>query len=432
MSQLQIVYVPIDQPKPWPGNPRVHGEHDVQKIANSIKHFGWVNPMILQRGTDRIIAGHGRQEAGRQLGETEVPVIYLDISDDDAKAYTIADNALAELSSWDPDLLLESMLQLESIGYDIDLTGVDLDSIRLEDPIAEEDDAEVSVSKNDPIVKKGDIFRLGPHRIMCGDSTSADDVTAVLNGNSPILMVTDPPYGVDYDPAWRAEAAERGSLHFAPRSLGKVANDTQIDWTAAYSLFNGQVAYVWHAGKYGSIVSKNLEDCGFEVVSQIIWSKPGFAISRGDYHWQHEPCWYVVRKGKTHNWQGSRDQTTIWNIANGAFQGRSGLTEDDERTGHGTQKPIECMARPIRNNTSHGEQVYDPFLGSGTTLIAAHKLGRVCFGLELDPAYAEVIIRRWAKSCGGENPDFEHVNGTLTLAEILANADQDSEATISE
>ncbi len=176
------------------------------------------------------------------------------------------------------------------------------------------------------------------------------------------------------------------------RSKGKVDNDDCADWKDSYSLFPGDVAYVWHASTYTNTVSKNLEDCGFKLVSNIIWVKQHFVFSRGDYHWQHEPCWYAVRKGKTHNWQGARDQSTVWEIkTNNPF----GNSECEEKYGHGTQKPVECMARPILNNSQKGESIYDPFCGSGSTLIACEKLKRRCFAVELNPKYCQMIIQRW-------------------------------------
>jgi DNA modification methylase len=197
-------------------------------------------------------------------------------------------------------------------------------------------------------------------------------------------MVTDPPYGVEYDPQWRVDAAAKGNLSYGASAVGKVQNDDRVDWGEAYQLFGAQVAYVWHAGKYSPEVAKSLNDSGFEIISQIIWVKPTFAISRGDYHWQHEPCWYAHRKGATHNWQGSRSETTTWEIERGCAT----------KTGHGTEKPVECMAKPIRNNTKPGQLVCDPFLGSGTTLVACEQLSREGVGIEIDPKYVAVTLER--------------------------------------
>jgi DNA modification methylase len=202
-------------------------------------------------------------------------------------------------------------------------------------------------------------------------------------------MVTDPPYGVNYDPKWRDDLgidwtgqAQRLSTHpnakpLHSRSLGKVTNDGQADWREAWSLFPGNIAYVWHGGLHAGTVADSLSSVGLVIRAQIIWVKQHFVFSRGDYHWQHEPCWYAVRG--TGAWSGDRKQTTVWEIANAsAFRGE----KDDSTTGHGTQKPVECMQRPIENNSSLGQAVYDPFCGSGTTVIAAERTGRVC--LEAD------------------------------------------------
>ena len=202
-------------------------------------------------------------------------------------------------------------------------------------------------------------------------------------------MVTDPPYGVDYDPSWRDE--KLGCF-----AADRILNDDQSDWSAAWSLFPGNVAYVWHAGKKASIVQESLEKVDFQVRSQIIWAKSHFAISRGHYHWQHEPCWYAVKKNRTANWQGDRKQRTVWQI-----------NRDKEKTGHATQKPIECMSRPILNHTLEGEAVYDPFGGSGTTLIACELLKRNCYMMELSPIWCRVIIERWERLTGRKAVRYE-------------------------
>jgi DNA modification methylase len=197
-------------------------------------------------------------------------------------------------------------------------------------------------------------------------------------------MVTDPPYGVNYDPEWRHRAGVNSSSR-----IGKVENDGRADWTEAWALFPGNIAYVWHGALHAATVAANLEREGFTIRAQIIWAKERLVIGRGDYHWQHEPCWYAVRsKG---NWTGGRKQTTLWSISS---------KDQDVETVHGTQKPVECMRRPIVNNTSPGEAVYEPFLGSGTTLIAAESVGRICFAVELSPAYVDVAVRRWQAFTG--------------------------------
>lgn len=200
-------------------------------------------------------------------------------------------------------------------------------------------------------------------------------------------MVTDPPYGVNYDPTWRMKGLKQHKI----KSVGLIENDHRIDWTEAYSLFTGNIAYVWHSGKYSHIIAQNLIDCGYEIAYQIIWNKNSGAIGRGDIHWKHEPCLYAIKKGKPHNWQGSRDVWSVWDIQN--LSARN-VQLSEGQSGHGSQKPLECMARPIRNNSKEGDIIYDPFLGSGTTMIASEKLNRVCYGLELTPKYCQIIINR--------------------------------------
>jgi DNA modification methylase len=239
----------------------------------------------------------------------------------------------------------------------------------------------------------GDLWLCGGHRVLCGDATEATAVERLLGADVPLLMVTDPPYGVNYDPLWREEAGLG-----AQRQTGRVENDDRVDWSEAFALFPGDVAYVWHAGLYAGEVASSLQRCEFGIRSQIIWWKQHFALSRGHYHWQHEPCWYAVRAGKPASWCGDRKQATVWEVSNlNAFGGEKAT---DTITGHGTQKPVELMRRPLLNHTERGGLVYDPFLGSGSTLIAAEDTGRVCYGLELSPAYVDVIVQRWQKLAG--------------------------------
>jgi len=208
----------------------------------------------------------------------------------------------------------------------------------------------------------------------------------------PHLMVTDPPYGVEYDPAWRAKAGVNKNR----KKLGPVTNDDRADWREAWALFPGTVAYVYHGGLHSGVAQAALEAEGFVMRAQIIWAKDRLVLSRGDYHWQHEPCWYAVRPGEaTAPRTDDRRQTTLWEIASTLWRIPA---RDDGGLGHGTQKPVECMARPIRNH--HSLAVYDPFLGSGTTLIAAESLSRQCFGLELKPEYLQVAIDRWEAFTG--------------------------------
>ena len=208
----------------------------------------------------------------------------------------------------------------------------------------------------------------------------------VLAGATPHLMVTDPPYGVEYDPGWREKAGVAGAGY----AKGKVLNDDNADWREAWALFPGDVAYVWHAGLFAGVVGESLIATKFKLRSQIIWDKGQLVMSRGDYHWQHEPWWYAVREGKTGHWAGDRKQVTVWQIEK----------PRKSETGHGTQKPVDCMRIPIENNSQPGDAVYEPFSGSGTTIIAAEMTGRSCYAVELNPAYVDVAVRRWQEFTG--------------------------------
>ncbi|MBL0320595.1 MAG: site-specific DNA-methyltransferase [Alphaproteobacteria bacterium] len=260
----------------------------------------------------------------------------------------------------------------------------------------------IDVTHNKWNAQCGEVWLLGNHRIICGDSTDESVVQKVMNGVIPFLMVTDPPYGVKYNPSWRNEAAKNCKAMWNNKSkdknnvtaVGEVLNDSQSDWSEAWKLFQGDVAYVYHAPTFFPEVSNSLIKNDFAIRSQIIWNKSHFSFGRGDYHWGHESCAYAVRQGKKSNYIGGRKQSTVWNCQ----------VLQRNNTGHSTQKPLECMLRPIRNHDS--EFVYDPFLGSGTTLIACEQLNRTCIGIELNPQYVSVILERY-KSTTGKTPTRE-------------------------
>jgi DNA modification methylase len=385
---LAVDYRPVVTLIPYARNARTHSDAQLAEIAASIRAFGFTNPILVD-GENGIIAGHGRLLAARKLGMTEVPVIELaGMSEVERRAYLLADNKLAMNAGWDTEMLALELGDLASLGFDLSLTGFGDDELAgllnsgnpgLTDP---DDVPEVPA---EPVSRLGDVWLLGRHRLVCGDSTNPRDVAPALNGVKPHLMVTDPPYGVSYDPSWRTILAENPD----GIATGAVLNDDRADWREAWSLFPGDVAYVWHGGLHAGTVAESLEAAGFAVRSQIIWDKGRLVIGRGDYHWQHEPAYYAVRKGKTGHWEGGRSQTTVWQIPH---------RKND--TGHGTEKPVECMKRPIENNSSPGQAVYEPFSGSGTSIIAAEMTGRSCHAIELNPAYVDVAIRRWQDFTG--------------------------------
>ena len=437
IRDLRIELVPVAKLVPYARNARLHSEAQVAQIAAAIQEFGWTNPVITNaRGG--ILAGHGRVLAAERLGYEVVPCIRRsNLTRAQERAYVLADNRLAELAAWDPELLGLELGELRAEGFNLELAGFSPDDVdrwiaqagATTSGRTDPDDApplpEVAVSR------LGDVWLLGEHRVACGDCTSRDAVSALLErargrkARQPRLMVTDPPYGVEYDPAWR----ERSGLAKAGGKMakGKLRNDDRADWREAWALFPGDVAYVWHAGNKAHVVAASLEAMKFQVRAQIVWVKTRFVISRGAYHGQHEPAFYAVREGADDHWQnvappepspedvaerfdldhanvlyavregataawaGGRKQSTVWTIEH--------LRND---SGHPTQKPLEAMRRPIENNSAPGDGVYDPFLGSGTTLIAAEVTGRRCFAFDLDPRYVDVAVRRWQDFTGRE------------------------------
>jgi DNA modification methylase len=377
---------------PYARNARTHSEEQVGQIAASIREWGWTAPVLVDEA-DGIIAGHGRVLAAARLGIAEIPVmIARGWSEAQKRAYVIADNKLTDNGGWDQALLKIELDDLASMGFDLPLMGFsdgELAGLMKSNPgLTDPDDA--PEPPLEPISQVGDVWVLGRHRLVCGDATKPDDVAVALAGVKPHLMVTDPPYGVDYNANWRNERIRSDGTAIGGRAVGKVVNDDEDDWRAAWALFPGDVAYVWHASLHAVEAAESLRAAGFEPRAQIIWTKQQFVIGRGDYQWMHEPCWYAIRKGKPGHWKGDRKQTTVWQIDKPV----------KSETGHSTQKPVECMQRGIENNSSPGQVVYDPFVGSGTTIIAAEMTGRSCHAIEISPAYVDVAMLRWQNFTG--------------------------------
>ncbi|AZQ67638.1 site-specific DNA-methyltransferase [Silicimonas algicola] len=377
---------PVESLIPYARNARTHSEAQVALIAGSIREFGFNNPVLVD-GENGIIAGHGRVLAARKLGLKQVPVIELThLSEAEKRAYVLADNRLAEQAGWDRELLALELGDLGDLGIDLgDLgfDGAELDALLIHGAPDPREEATPEVPAV-PVSRPGDLWVLGRHRLICGDATDRTTVERLLGGVQPHLLVSDPPYGVEYDPDWRNRAGASET-----KRTGKVLNDHRADWREAWALFPGEVAYVWHGALHASTVADSLLACDFEIRSQIIWAKERHVLSRGHYHWQHEPCWYAVR-GKGH-WSGDRTQSTLWTIPS---------RDQDAATIHGTPKPVECMRRPMLNNSSPGQAVYEPFSGSGTSLIAAETCGRACYAVELDPGYVDVAVKRWQAFTG--------------------------------
>lgn len=410
-----------------PRNPNKHGDKQIALLAKIINAQGWRAPITVSNRSGFIVNGHGRLQAARLLQVENVPVERQDYATE-AEEYAdlIADNRIAELADLDDGMLSGLLNDALFADFDMDLTGFDSSSL-LElasiagagDPVdapPKIDQAEVLRTKYG--VELGQLWALGDNTIFCGDSTKAEDVKLALSGAVPMLMVTDPPYGVEYDPAWRNDV-KSGK---ASERTGKVLNDHRASWATAYNLFPGDVAYVWHGALHGGEVSRSLESCGFEIKSQIIWAKKNFVMCRSHYHWRHEPCFFAVRKGGKAWFVGNRKNNTVWaDIVDSwkpsdelfvakvdqdtllAFDSSQTTVWDlgvsaEVKTVHGTQKPLECMARPISNHES--EFVYKPLSGSGTTIMACHNAGRKCRAIELSPGYVAVALQRYEDATG--------------------------------
>jgi len=397
----------LDRIKPYEKNPRTLPDKAVAKVAGSLKTFGFQKPIVVDEA-GVIIAGHVVYKAAQQAGFTRVPVVISSLDAKAAKAYRLADNRTAQETDWLDDLLRQEVTALDDDGFD--LASLGFDDRELQKLLSDDEEMaraeETPEPPANPVTVEGDVWLLGNHRIICGDSTKADVVDKVLAGVKPHLMVTDPPYGVKYDASWRDE--RMGKTGVTGTAKGKVLNDDRADWREAWALFPGEVAYVWHADLHAREVVESLESCQFRMRAQIIWAKSSLAMSRGHYHFQHEPCWYAVREksGATAHWCGARDQSTLWKIDK----------PQKSETGHSTQKPVECMRRPIMNNSSPGQAVYEPFSGSGTTIIAGEMTGRHVYAIELNPAYVDVAVKRWQDFTGqkatleGDGRTFEEID----------------------
>jgi len=389
---VKVVDRRADELKPYPGNPRIPGQA-IHLVAESIREFGWRQPIVVDE-KDEIIVGHTRQLAAFELGQEFVPVHVAEgLTDEQKRAYRLADNRLNEYGKWDVEMLKTELTELASLGLNLEMTGFSPGQLRKY--------AGADLSEPDPIgdaeerVQLGELWKMGEHVILCGDATKAEDVARLLEHGTPALMVTDPPYGVSYDPTWRSDSGLANDVE-----QPKILNESRVDWREAWALFPGEVAYVWHSGLHAATVEEGLVATGFQIRAQIIWAKPSMAISRGHYHWQHEPCWfairhdpcyYAVKKGHKAHWTGSRAETTLWNLAGDEFM-----------SNHPNQKPLEAMARPMLNNSVAGDFVYDPFAGSGTAIIAAEKTERRCLAIELDPHFSDVALTRWEELTGGK------------------------------
>lgn len=385
----------LENPKNW----RKHPKAQRDAMSSILKEIGYADA-LLARETDEglmLIDGHLRKET---TPDQEVPVLIVDLDDNEADLLLASHDPIAAMAHADSDALEAILKSTETTeeGVDKFLSRLANSHSILLGEAAEEDGP--LPTPEEAITQPGDLWQLGDHRLLCGDATNQADVQTLLAGAVPHLMVTDPPYGVEYDPEWRAELFDQEV------SAGKVTNDDRADWTEAWRLFPGAVAYVWHADKHTATTYSSLETAGFQPRSTIVWVKQTAPISRAAYHWRHELAWYAVKKGGTADWRGGRKQNTVWEIANANAYGGD---QEDQNTIHSTQKPVECMGRPMRNHRT--DAVYDPFLGSGTSIIAAHQAGISCYGLEIEPRYCDIIVQRW-QNYSGQRADLARLRSS--------------------
>lgn len=375
---------------PYARNARTHSEAQVAQIAASIREFGFTNPVLID-GENGIIAGHGRVLAARKLGMTEVPCIELaHLTEAQKRAYVIADNKLALNAGWDDALLAIELQELGELGFDLDLTGFSADEIEalMPEEVAPgltDEDAAPEV-QDDPVSKPGDVWLLGKHRVMCGDSTSITDLERLTSGQMVDMWLTDPPYNVAYEGGTKDRLTIMNDA-MADEQFRQFLRDAYV--AADTVMKPGAVFYIWHADSEGYNFRGAAIDAGWTVRQCLIWCKQTLVIGRQDYQWRHEPCLYGWKEGAAHLWASDRKQTTVLEFDRPSRNGE-----------HPTMKPVALFEYLMLNNTKGGDIVLDSFGGSGTTLIAAEKNGRVAYLMELDPKYVDVIVRRWQEFTG--------------------------------
>lgn len=407
---MQITYRKIDEIKPYEKNAKEHPKAQIDQIARSIKEFGFSQPVVVDKD-DIIIVGHGRVLASKQLGLNEVPVLKLaNLTKAQANAYRLADNKLNE-SEWDMKLVVTELKELDQAGFDVELTGFSKDLLQDED----EKDNEVPEIPTTPKTVEGDLYELGDHRLLCGDSTKAVDMEKLMNGHKADMVFTDPPYNVDYKGAGKNTSDGIMNDKMSDDAFYLFLCDTFEQTKKAIKA--GAGCYVFHSHKTATTFEQTLEKAGFTIDTQLIWNKPNAGLGMNHYRTKHEPFYYCSQ-GKEKTFYGDRTGTTVWKIPNDPesalkwLEKTMGELESGKTTVwsiaranvneyvHPTQKPVELPARAMINSSKQGDIILDQFLGSGTTLISAEKTNRVCYGLELDPKFADVIVQRWVNYTG--------------------------------
>lgn len=396
-TTTQMEMVSIDKLIPYVNNARTHSAEQVNKLRSSLREFGFVNPVIVDKDYG-IIAGHGRVLAAKEEGIDEVPCVLVDyLTEAQKKAYIIADNRFAQDAGWDEELLRIEIESLQGEDFDISLTGFEADEIADlfkdgNDKEVQDDDYDLSAAlEKAAFVERGDVWTVGRHRLMCGDATSADDVSKLMDGRKANLILTDPPYGVSFQSS-DGLSIQNDSIkgeEFYQFLLSAMQNMASV-------LENGGAAYVFHADTEGLNFRKAFVDAGFHLAGCCIWVKNSLVLGRSDYQWQHEPVLYGFLQNGKHPWYSDRKQTTIWNF-----------DKPKRNKNHPTSKPLDLLAYPISNSTQANAIVIDTFGGSGSTLMACEQSNRICCTMELDEKYASVILRRYVEDSG--NPDDVYV-----------------------
>jgi DNA modification methylase len=402
---LQIVRVPIDSVYEDPANTRLHGERNLESIVNSLRRWGQVEPLVVRKGDRRIIGGNGRHVAMKKLGWTECEIVEVDVTDSQAAALSIALNRTAELAEWDEQALATMLNSLQAEGFDVGDIGFDdaelaalLDGLDIEpggsDPDLEQD--EIPEPPAEPFTKRGDLWLLGEHRLLCGDCTNPEDVRRVMKGERAILFATDPPYLVDYDgtnhPTGSKSWADSYGITWDDSSQGPELYDAFIQAALDHATLPNAAIYIWHASKRQAMLEAVLTKHDILWHQQIIWAKDRPVMVRMHYRFGHEPCCYGWKRGnRPPRLAGADMPSTVWAL--------KGLYHD-ERPEHPTPKPLDCFGIPMRQHVEPGGLCYEPFSGSGTQIIAAEQLRRRCYSLEIEPRYVDVAVERWCRLTG--------------------------------
>ena len=381
---------PLTKLIPYARNARTHSDEQIAQIASSIKEWGWTTPVLVDE-SGQIIAGHGRVSAARKLGIEEAPVMVASgWTDAQKRAYVLADNKLALNAGWDNELLALEVADLKELGYDLDLTGFSSDEVDAlladggTEGLTDPDDSPEPPS--DPVTAPGDVWICGPHRVMCGSATDQSHMDTLCKGERVDLLLTDPPYNVAYKGKTKDALTIKNDSMSDDEFCGFL-RDAFV--TADTAMRPGAVFYIWHADSEGYNFRGACRDAGWQVRQCLIWEKNTLVMGRQDYHWKHEPCLYGWKDGAGHLWANDRKQTTLLKF-----------DRPQRNAEHPTMKPVALFEYQLLNNTNPKHVVLDSFGGSGTTMIAAEKTGRVARLMELDPKYVDVIVCRWQEFTG--------------------------------